>query len=220
MSTDTDAYWRSAALDEAMQDKHGFAWRAMLDTIDVELRGMRVLDAGCNRGGFLRLLCDAYGIRQGWGYDPAFGAVDDARRPAGDRPLTFEVAETVPDGWRGFDVAFSHEVLYLIHDLPAHAAAIHDALVPGGVYFGVMGVHADSSLAVWHRDNAPQLGLPRLYGIDEVIDCFGSKGFEASVARLKMGFIPAAGNMPDLPKWVEYFYDHKFMLRFAKPLDG
>ena len=51
-------YWRGAADDEAMQDEHGFIWRAMLDTIDVDLAGRRVLDAGCNRGGFLRLLAD------------------------------------------------------------------------------------------------------------------------------------------------------------------
>ena len=55
-------YWRSAADDEAMQDEHGFIWDAMLDTIDVDLGGRRVLDAGCNRGGFLRLLADARGI--------------------------------------------------------------------------------------------------------------------------------------------------------------
>ncbi len=73
-------YWRSAADDEAMQDEHGFIWRAMLDTIDVELAGTRVLDAGCNRGGFLRLLADGHGIAEGFGYDPAAGAIDDARR--------------------------------------------------------------------------------------------------------------------------------------------
>jgi hypothetical protein len=33
----------------------------MLDTIDVDLAGRQVLDAGCNRGGFLRLLADRCG---------------------------------------------------------------------------------------------------------------------------------------------------------------
>ena len=113
------SYWRGEIEDEAMQDEHGFIWKAMLDTIDTDLAGRRVLDAGCNRGGFLRLLVEAEGIAEGYGYDPASGAITDARRLAGDRPLTFEVAETVPDGWGDFDVAFSHEVLYLLEDLPA-----------------------------------------------------------------------------------------------------
>jgi hypothetical protein len=41
-----------------MQGERAFVWEAMLDTIDVELAGKRVLDAGCNQRGFLRLLVD------------------------------------------------------------------------------------------------------------------------------------------------------------------
>ena len=89
-------YWQSAAADEAMQDEHAFIWRAMLETIDIDidLAGRRVLDAGCNRGGFLRLLADRYAIAEGFGYDPASGAVEDARRLAGQRPLQCSVLET------------------------------------------------------------------------------------------------------------------------------
>ena len=42
----TPTYWQDAAADEAMQEEHGFVWRAMLDTVDVDLAGRRVLDAG------------------------------------------------------------------------------------------------------------------------------------------------------------------------------
>src|SRR5947208_16587878 len=134
----SQTYWQDAAADEAMQDEHAFIWRAMLETIDIDLAGKRVLDAGCNRGGFLRLLAERCGIAEGFGYDPASGAIEDARRLAGERRLRFEVADTVPDGWRGFDAAFSHEVLYLLHDLAPHARAIFEALGPGGVYYAVM----------------------------------------------------------------------------------
>ena len=47
----SEPYWWGAAEDEAMQDEHGFLWRALLDTIDIDLAGRRVLDGGCNRGG-------------------------------------------------------------------------------------------------------------------------------------------------------------------------
>src|ERR1700750_1768850 len=147
----TTTYWRGAAEHEPMQAEHGFVWRAMLETIDVDIAGARVLDAGCNRGGFLRLLADRYGITEGFGYDPAAGAVEDARRLAQNRPLHFEVSSSVPDEWRDFDVAFSHEVLYVLPDLAPHAAAIYSCLRPGGVYFAVMGVHTRSPLMVeWH----------------------------------------------------------------------
>jgi SAM-dependent methyltransferase len=141
-----EPYWRGAGEDEAMQEEHGFLWRALLDTVDIDLAGRRVLDAGCNRGGFLRLLVDESSIAEGYGYDPASGAIDDARRLAGERPLTFETYVTVPTGWAEFDAAFSHEVLYLLQDLPCHAAAMFAALQPGAPYFSVMGVHAGSRL--------------------------------------------------------------------------
>ncbi len=219
--TDPATYWRSAADDEAMQDDHGFIWRAMLDTIDVDLAGRRVLDAGCNRGGFLRLLADEHGIAEGFGYDPAAGAIGDARRLAGDRPLRFEASSSVPDAWSGLDVAFSHEMLYLLTDLSTHAVAVHRALRPGGVYFAVMGVHTGSpSMVEWHAANRDEVGLPPLYDVDDVIATFQRAGFDASAARLAIRFVPTKGHGHQhegrLLDSLAYYYDQKLMLRFAR----
>ncbi|MBV9803503.1 MAG: class I SAM-dependent methyltransferase [Solirubrobacterales bacterium] len=214
----TPTYWQSADEDALMQDEHAFIWQAMLDTIDVDLSGRRVLDAGCNRGGFLRLLATRSGIATGYGYDPAAGAITDARRLAGDLPLVFEPASTVPAGWERFDVAFSHEVLYLLHDLAAHADAIYGALAPGGVYYAVIGVHADSpGIPDWHAENAERLKLPKLYSLDEVIQAVTGVGFEAAAARLKIRFVPVSGHAPSFPAGLDYFYEHKVMLRFTRP---
>jgi SAM-dependent methyltransferase len=207
-----------------MQEGHRFLWRAMLDTIDVDLTGRRVLDAGCNRGGFLRLLADHSGIAAGCGYDPASGAIDDARRLAGDRPLTFEVGGTVPAGWVDFHVAFSHEVLYLLHDLRSHAAAAFAALEPGAPYFAVMGVHARSALmSAWHAESAGALGLPRLYDLDEVVESFEGAGFEVAVARLRLQFVPVSARRSghehrrNLFDWLDYYARDKVPIRFDRP---
>jgi predicted rRNA methylase YqxC with S4 and FtsJ domains len=40
-------------------------WRALLDTVDVDVRGGRALDAGCNQGGFLRGCATKAGSRSG-----------------------------------------------------------------------------------------------------------------------------------------------------------
>jgi SAM-dependent methyltransferase len=217
-------YWRGAAEDEAMQDEHGFIWKAMLDTVDTDLAGKRVLDAGCNRGGFLRLLVDSEGIAEGYGYDPASGAISDARRLAGDRPLSFEVATTVPDSWGDFDLAFSHEVLYLLEDLVAHASGLFGALRPGGAYFAVMGVHGESPLmAEWHAASAAELGLPRLYELDEVAGVFEGAGFSVSVANLKLGFVPVSAHRHEhdhrgnLLAWLDYYSREKVLFRFTRP---
>lgn len=218
----TQSYWQDAAADEAMQEEHAFVWSAMLDTIDVDLAGKRVLDAGCNQGGFLRLVADRFAISEGFGYDPASGAIDDARRLTAALPLTFEVSDTVPDGWDGFDVAFSHEVLYLLHDLPVHARSLYAALAPGGAYYAVIGVHTDSPLMVkWHRENVDALNLPPLNDIEDVIAVFEGAGFEAAAARLAVRFVPAAGHHGHgrgrLLDWLGYYYDQKLLLRFTRP---
>jgi SAM-dependent methyltransferase len=214
------AYWRSATDDEVMQDEHEHIWRAMLDTIDVDLAGERVLDAGCNRGGFLRLMADERGIAEGFGYDPAAGAIEDASRLSGDRPLHFEASSSVPAGWGRFDVAFSHEVLYLLPDLAPHAAAIRDALRPGGVYFAAMGVHAASPLMVeWHAANRDEIAMPPLYDLDDVIATFRRAGFTASLARLAMRFVPVTGHGQSEGRaldWLDYYYERKVLLRFAR----
>ena len=222
-------YWQGAAEDEAMQDEHGFVWQAILDTIDTDLAGKRVLDAGSNRGGFLRLLADRHAIREGFGYDPAAGAIEDARRLTGERPLHFEVGETVPPGWRDFDVAFSHEVLYLLGDLSSHAQAVFAALKPGAPYYAVMGVHSGSPRMVeWHGANATALNLPDLYDVDVVTAAFEGAGFEVAVARLSVRFIPARGHTADsraghhdgagVVDWIDYYYDQKLLLRFTRPM--
>jgi SAM-dependent methyltransferase len=218
------SYWRGAAEDEAMQDEHGFIWKAMLDTIDIDLVGRRVLDAGCNRGGFLRLIVDTARIAEGYGYDPASDAIADARRLAGHRPLTFGVAETVPDGWGDFDVAFSHEVLYVLKNLAAHAAGLFDALKRGGSYFAVMGVHEESPMmSAWHVESAVELGLPRLYNLDEVAGVFEGAGFSVSVANLRLGFVPVSAHRhghdhrKDLLAWLDYYTRDKVLLRFDRP---
>jgi SAM-dependent methyltransferase len=219
-----NSYWVGAAEDEAMEDEHGFIWKAILDTVDSDLSGRRVLDAGCNRGGFLRLLFDASGIANGYGYDPASGAITDARRLAGVRPLTFEVADTVPEGWGDFDVAFSHEVLYLLEDLRAHATDLFGALKPSGSYLAVMGVHAGSPMmSAWHAENGVELGLPRLYHLDEVASDFEDAGFTVSVANLKLGFVPVSAHRHghdhrrDLLAWLDYYSREKVLFRFTRP---
>ena len=218
-------YWRGATADEAMQDDHAFVWKAMLETIDIDLAGKRVLDAGCNRGGFLRMLADRCCIVEGFGYDPAAAAIEDARRLTGQRALQFEAGNTVPRGWRGFDAAFSHEVLYLLHDLPAHARAIFGALVPGGVYYAVMGVHAASPLmAEWQRANVEELHLPKLYDIDEVVAAFTAAGFDAAAARLAIRFVPTPGREHHgrgrLLDWLDYYCDQKLLLRFSRSAES
>ena len=123
-----------------------------------------------------------------------------------------------------FDVAFSHEVLYLLEDLPVHAADLFSALKPKGSYFAVMGVHAGSRLmSAWHAESAVDLSLPRLYDLDEVAGVFEDAGFSVSVTNLKLGFVPVSAHRHghdqrrDLLAWLDYYTQEKVLLRFTRP---
>ena len=221
MPGDEPSYWRSAAEDEAMQYEHRFVWEAMVKAVDSELAGRRVLDIGCNRGGFLRMLYDSRHIAEGRGYDPAEAAIADARRLAGTRPLQFEAAGNIPVGWGRFDVAFSHEVIYLISDLGAHAESVYGALVPGGSYYAVMGVHAASPLmAEWHREHVAELRLPPLHEVDGVAASFAAAGFEVAASRLNIGFVPLSAQPPRVVEWLDYYNEKKLLFQFTRPFAG
>lgn len=204
-----------------MQDEHLFVWEAIVKSVDRDLAGRRVLDIGCNRGGFLRMLYDSRGIGEGFGYDPAAAAIADALRLAGRRPLRFEAAGDISLEWGRFDVAFSHEVLYLIPDLRTHAGSVYRALEPGGSYYAVIGVHAGSPLMVeWHRAHSAELALPPLHDVDGVAASFAAVGFEVAASRLNVGFVPVPADAPRVMEWLDYYNEKKLLFRFSRPLAG
>ena len=115
-------------------------------------------------------------------------------------------------------MAFSHEVMYLIADMRAHAESVHEALVPGGSYYAVMGVHATSPLMLqWHQVHAAELGLPPLHDPDGVAASFAAAGFEVAVSRLHIGFVPIPAQAPRVLEWLEYYNEKKLLFRFTRP---
>jgi SAM-dependent methyltransferase len=218
-ATSEREFWFDEATDRAMEAEHRFVWETMVDRADVDLQGARVLDVGCSTGGFLRMLVDEAGIGEGFGYDPAPGAIRIAEDMRGKRPLAYSVGGSRPEGWDGFDAAFSHEVLFLVHDLEAHARDVLQGLRAGGVYYAVMGTHdRNPALASWHASVAEQLGLPPIYSLEDVLGAFTAAGFEPHLGRLRVPFVPGwalAGK--DLDQTLDYYDRHKMMFKFVRP---
>ena len=84
-----------------------------------------------------------------------------------------------------------------------------------------MGVHTGSWLMIeWHAANREELRLPPLYDVDEVIATFRRAGFDASVARLAIRFVPTTGRGHQHEgrplDWLAYYHDQKLMLRFDR----
>jgi SAM-dependent methyltransferase len=216
--------WHADAKREpAMEESHRPLWRHFIETIpETDLSTREILDFGCNRGGFLRLLYALKPFRHAVGIDIARDSIAAARELVGAAPIEYEVASD-PSAWPGrFDLAFSYEVVYLLPDIAAHAVGMHAALRSGGVYYAVTGCHTDSPLwpnlrtIIHETTNAPvQDRSP-----DDYATAFVNAGFGVSVRRFDYkGFVPASKDRRYYAKLVDaiaYAVDHKLIFRLVK----
>lgn len=208
-----------------MEESHRPMWRHFIQTVpEVDLSTREILDFGCNRGGFLRLLHALKPFRHALGIDIARDSIDAARQLVGTAPIDYEVASDARAWPDRFDLAFSYEVIYLLPDLAAHAAGMHAALKGGGVYYAVTGCHTECPFWPSFREtiaettNAPvQDRSP-----DDYAAAFARAGFDVSVRRFGYdGFVPAAPDRryyPTLMDAVDYAAEHKLLFRFVKKM--
>src|SRR5688500_6180485 len=82
--------WDSIEGEEAMQSGHEPSWQAMIAQMqESSLQGKKILDFGCNRGGFLRRLYAAKPFVFGLGVDIAEDSVAAAQAARGGLPLEY-----------------------------------------------------------------------------------------------------------------------------------
>lgn len=222
MKTNLIETWSSLSDEEdTMTEDHTWIWCEMIDAIDeTNLSGADVLDFGCNQGGFLRLLHDLRPFRSGVGVDIARRPVEIAEANKGNRPVTYHATNDLADLERSFDIAFSHEVIYLLDDLNEHARQIAKALKPGGSYYAVTCCHRDSPLwAMWRSKIQEFSNVPvPNHGISDIAGAFRNAGFAVSVRRfLANAFVPLSEPDDYFPTDVdrlETYSRWKLMFRF------
>jgi SAM-dependent methyltransferase len=180
-------YWDDPARERHMQHEHAPAWLAMIARMEErDLRGKEVLDFGCSQGGFLRLLYDLKPFRGGLGVDIARKSVEEAAKLNGARPCEYETIDALRSKGDAFDLAFSHEVVYLLPDLAAHAKEIHRLLKPAGVYYLAIGCHTDNPLWPRWKNTVAEFSPvpPQDYSLRDIASAFQKNGFAVGVQRL------------------------------------
>lgn len=186
--------WDNLESEQDMEEGHGPSWQAFIDHLsEKDYSGKAVLDYGCNRGGFLRLLHQQKPFATALGVDIAMDSVADAENRKGDLPATFAHVEALNGKENEFDFAFSHEVVYLLPDLDAHAQDIYKALKPGGVYYIAIGEYAENPL--WERWKETISAFspvpPQTHSLQDIARSFQDKGFSVSIQRMVCkGFLP------------------------------
>jgi len=216
-------WYRDPQDEDAMADGHAPIWRHVIGLVpENELSGVSVLDYGCNQGGFLRLLHEMRPFRQALGVDIAQQSVDIANRLKGNLPVSYQT-DTRLAGWDGkFDIAFSHEVIYLIEDIEQHAADILRALKPGGAYYAITGCHTDNPLWPTWRQRIAERTHTRVQdrSVNDYARIFSAAGFRVAARRLGFtGFVPDEpdGWMPDIAAAIDYYCHTKTVFRLVKP---
>lgn len=210
--------------EDSMTDGHAWIWAEMIRALAAEdLSGARVLDIGCNQGGFLRMLYDRKPFAEGVGIDLATQAVALAEDRKGARPLRYIAAPRLAEAGTGFDLAISHEVIYLISDLADHAAQVASVLRPGASYYAVTCCHRDSPLwATWRPQIEEFSNVPVPdHSVADIAGAFREAGFSVSVSRFLAGAqIPLKGPSDFLPTdldMIETYTRWKLMFRFTLP---
>jgi cyclopropane fatty-acyl-phospholipid synthase-like methyltransferase len=210
--------------DAGMEAEHLDHWEHVLSYIDYQIKNTdAVLDFGCNRGGFMRLLYDHSPFAEGIGIDRASDSLAHADASKGTRPFKFELSSTADSYERYFDMAVSTSVIYLIDDLEQHAKTMFRALKPGGSYYAQ---HPDYT----SYENQKQLvdvidkyaAIPtQLNSLDDIAKAFADAGFKVAIRR-----IPPRGFVPYQPGGLWYSsiyhklsasYDHAYMFKLTRP---
>jgi len=224
MARDTIPIWsRNQADEDALGAAHAPIWRRMIDVAaPSDLRQSTVLDYGCNQGGFLRLLHDRHPYKSAVGIDIARESVARAELLKGHRPINYRVGDQAAALGQTFDLAFSHEVIYLLPDPAAHARDIKAALRPGGAYVAAMGCHTDSALwPRWRTLIAESSSIPIYdHSLEDVSKAFAEAGFNVSVRPLALdAFMPFTSGSAYFPKVMDqlrYYSSEKVLFRFVR----
>ncbi len=223
MSQHNIAYqaWTGSVDDDAsMGEAHDVSWQGLIDLIqENDLGAATILDFGCNQGGFLRQLYRQKPFKAGVGIDRAAASVAAAQARAGALPLRYLVSGEPAQAGRDFDLAFSHEVLYLLPDLGAHARAMAAVLKPGGVYYIALGAHADNPAWPRWRELVKAFSpvAPQDYTLDDVARAFAGNGFavqaQAMQCRRFVSYAPQSRYFTSFREHIRYYLDHFYVFR-------
>ncbi|WP_416671328.1 class I SAM-dependent methyltransferase [Egbenema bharatensis] len=219
-----DTWLTNSKEENSMFDDHYPLWQVMIDRMaEKSLEGKTVLDFGCNQGGFLRVLYQQKPFQKGIGVDVARQAIEIANRNKGNLPIDYEARNDLEPFKAAIQVAFSHEVLYLVQDLKRHTQEMFTCLQSQGVYYAALGCHSDNPLwATWKKMIEAESNLEvQNYSLNFIADTFREAGFSVFAQKFMLNdFMLMKENNTYFPNVIDslnYYWDYKILWKFVKP---
>lgn len=198
-------------------------WLLIIDKmIEQNLCDKKILDFGCGRGGFLRVLHDKKPFKKGIGIDIDSQLINMANTIIENQPITYEHRKDIEHLHEDIDIAFNHEVFYFLNNLHKHARQIFAALKSGGVYYVVLGCHSDNPLWQKWKEMIEQNSNVKLqsYSLNYIVEVFKQNGFSVSGQKYMLNqFISLEEDteyFPNITDRLNYYWDYKLLFKFAK----
>jgi SAM-dependent methyltransferase len=196
-------------------------WQHFVDSIsEKDLRNSTVLDFGCGRGMFLHTLFYRSPFKKGYGVDISTAAIATARTHTAYVPVEY-FEQSNPSCVSNIDIAMSHEVLYQLPDLTAHAKDMHACLRTGGVYYIALACIADNPLWPLWKSNIEKGGITAYtHTADEIVKAFVDNGFDVYARKFVMDdfvkMVPGNANYHTLTERMDNALLNKFIFRAVK----
>ena len=223
MSLAIKTWANTNAEENAMNDDHLDLWLRMIRMCrEKDLSSKKVLDFGCNQGGFLKTLYKKNPFEKAIGVDIAESSIEAATLNLEGEPIDYVHTAFLKNYEDYFDIAYSHEVLYLLPNLNEHAQQIKSCLKDDGVYYAVIGCHIDNPLwPQWHKIISDYSNVPvQNYSLDDYAQAFFKEGVSVSALPFSMDdFIelkPRNEYFPTVMDSLDYYTRHKIFFRFQK----
>lgn len=215
-----DTWFQNEAEEEGMTEDHSYLWRHLIESVsEKDFRNYQVLDYGCSRGGFLNMLYTMRPFRRGIGVDVATQSLAIARQRHGNLPVDFIKPHQMCRAAGSTDIAFSHEVLYLLPDLESHAACMARTLKNGASYYAAIGCHTGNPLWMqWRKLIADATSLPVYdYSLDDYARAFQKAGMRVEMKAFQLpDFVlikPDNAYFPKATDSLHYHTDVKIIIR-------
>jgi len=218
-----DTWLTNEKEENLMFDDHYPMWQVMIDRMsESNLQDKTVLDFGCNQGGFLPVLYQRKPFKMGIGIDVAKQAIEIANENNKNLPLIYEVRDNLSHLSEEIDVAFSHEVLYLLGNLEQHAKEVFSALKHDGVYYASLGCHTDNPLwSKWKKILERQSNIEiKNYSLNFIAKTFQKNGFHVFAQKFMLNnFIlieEESEYFSSVADHLNYYWDYKILWKFKK----
>ncbi|WP_422659294.1 class I SAM-dependent methyltransferase [Paenibacillus sp. EC2-1] len=218
-----EVWWNNEAGESLMEEGHKEGWMQLISTLKEEnLSEYSVLDFGCNRGGFLRLLHQVKPYKDAVGIDLGQKSIEIADERKGDLPIDYIVSGS-PEQFEGrFDLAFCLSVIYLIDDLKTHAWKLSKALKPGGVYYVTYMDLTSNPSGEFYREEIEKYShlKANMHTLDDIASAFSHEGFGVELKRrVPSDYISVSSSekyFKSLHDEMTAAYENSYIFRFTK----